>query len=652
MRRARHLGLMALAGILGVVVLVILPPATATASELAARSVPTAENPDFTPSGSKWQKWMVNILSSVLGAATPSGYKAEQIANQSRYNWGWETLNAQYGYNFANPNYAVAPDSYDDYILKKAEANSKINAYGNGPMRAPATKLAMFARAAGGAGAVYLGYEMGALLGAAGVNTVGGFFGFDANGAVCAPNGFDNDFQRWVFRTIAGQDCDLYDIAEDYIRNQDASVKYSANKCWQGAGCHVITGLLLAPGNNAQVLGIYCGSFPTLPAGWSYTRTPGSGSPLGSGGSFGTCTAPSGYLTPFRMTAPYDPGDWVLKNAQSQTVGTFSNSDINRIGEDPERVMTCKVTYVDNSTLQKISTPFTESQGVVAETTCPNTPVGKTPKSVKITNDKRSGSTINAPGTGETMFEQPTTPEYQQWHDTYPECATGACKLDLRRISPIPAVSCFDLEVGCPDWFTQPNKADVYECRYGIHTVELAECNVYAGIFQPGRTTSGAPYSNPNTGEWSGGQNSPTEDGTSMQRPVQNPESIRSCKYGSNPANWFLEGGQCLMEWSFTPRQTVVDVSFNAASEAWTGKPPQQIAEAVSNVTINAAGSGCLIVPSWHGESPTGSGICSGPLAQLPLLSQLATGALVVIVVFQLVRRQIAAMVNYNQGQD
>jgi hypothetical protein len=214
-------------------------------------------------------------------------------------------------------------------------------------------------------------------------------------------------------------------------------------------------------------------------------------------------------------------------------------------------------------------------------------------------------------------------------------------------VSPTPAVSCFDLEDGCPGWFDDPSKASVYKCYYGVHDVGLTECNVYAGLFTPGRTEVGAPYSDPSTGTWSGGQNSPTEGQDAMSRAVQDPETVRQCDMtteGFNPIGWMLKGGQCLLEWAFVPRPLVIEAAAAGGGHAWDHKAPAVVAGMVGSIALAPSASGCSRSVTLMGVSFNIIDACSGPMAALATTSRLVTGCAFGFMVLLVLRRQVAGM--------
>lgn len=626
---------------------------------LAPLPATAADTPDFTPSGSKWRAYMINILGSVLGGALPPGFKAEQIANQFQYNHSWDQFAAQHGYsaNSRNVNGDLMPipkpgqGTYDDYVIAEYEKQMQKGGKGNKPFAAPATKPLGFAKTVGGALAVFTAFEVGNYLGAAGTNLAGGWFGFDPQGAVCGGT-TDGTLLSGALRYLSGQDCSMFDLSAEYTANGDAGI---------------VAGPLIYGSYKFEYLGTF------TPAGWPYgvacakiTGTVPTGMNLygkdqaGVTRSFGPGAAGQSSDS---QSCPAGRTHWygVWKTGAASTYITAvpvwianANTPDTKVAEtsmtqaDPDRQMDCKVTNTDGTSQTSTGPVYKESSGAVSPPACPPTPAGKTPAKIEV-NDRQLGG-----GPTTEVTEQPVTPEYQEWAEDYPECAGGACKLDLKKKT-TPRVSCFDLEQGCLGWFEDPAKTDNYVCTYGAHDVDLAECNVYSGLFQPQRVEIGSAYSDPTTGAWSGGQTSPKSGTKAMQSTVQNPELQRSCDFsglGFDPVGWVLKPIQCAFEWAFIPRPSVAELSFAQVADVWADKPPGAIAAAVDSMNLTGSATGCSITTTYKGTTTPIVDACGGFMSALATFTRFATLALMAFAVFAQVRRQIAGMVNYNVGQD
>lgn len=628
----RTLRTAAAAAALGVL-LAFAAPAAAMAAEVPASGVKSStgdpNGDDYwgasnLQSNSKWRKYMLNITGSVLGSAMPNSWQAEQAANnfmaqKSNTNLGLteEQFNAMMG----NRNFSVdvngnvqqiaqGQGTYDDYVLKQYQ-DTQAGKGTTKPISPPATKTGALTKTIGGAVSAVGAYSIAAGLTAGGLDHSGSWLGFDANGVVCSATQ-DDSLGSWAMRTFSGQNCDAFDQASSYIANNDTIG--SLTLTFNG-----VTVTYTGPGgdNRTDQYGTaypykYC--YSGLPvytgSGWPGTGyqlqhqilkppvpDPNTWSPSarGWGGwifdSWGSVTENGGQYncTGNTVSLPGLVGGGTYSNYArgpairivSTTTGATVASPVTN-HPDPSRTLECDVTYTDGTVATAVGPAYHETDGKMQPPACPPTPTGKTPDKVAV-KQKTAGQA------DQTLSTQDVTPAFKNWLTQYPECATGACLLDLIDVhDPTKGKSCFDTDAGCPDWFDDPNKATDYKCRYGTKTVDLSECYVYSGLWKPGRTAAGSPYSDPTTGVWSGGQNAPDGATKAMSQTVQNPDSVRSCDFstieGFDPVGWILRGGQCLMEWTFIPRQGVVDAATAATEESWQGSTPGKIGAAIAGV--------------------------------------------------------------------
>lgn len=649
MRRRLHL----IAAAVIVLGLVFAMPSAATAATVSA-SVSSEVPPDgYIPSKSKWRAYMINVMGSVLGSATPKPWQREQLAN--RYAQGGlpsgEQLNQMYGYTrlerdpvtgTLRPEAPSGSGTYDDIVIGERD---KIR---NGTTTRPGQKIPATAANALMKGATVLSaFSFGTMLGSAGTNLAGSFFGFDANGTVCAQTsnlGFGGD----MLNLISGQDCSGWMLNEAYIPNFDATGQSSltyAGVTWVYRGvnaqfadnlghdyCFNATSATLPPG----VASI---QYKNNSGGWISMTTFAAGSRCNNVGGSNRVTT----LVP--NTVAGGRADVILRFAL--TGGGY----VDRVtaSNDPTRHQTCKVTFTDGTSASADGPGYTESSGDFAPAQCPPTPPGKVVDNITLTE--------NGNGPAKELYSEDTTDAFKEWA-AQDECATGACLLDLLVKTPSGIyVSCFDLEEGCAGWFEDPAKGDTYTCRYGTQEKDLAECNVYSGLFTPGRLAVGAPYSDPLTGSWSGGQSSGRPDRDAMGQTVQNPAATyRSCDgmnvTGFDPIGFVMRPIQCALEWAAIPRPLVAEASFAGVADVWAGKPPGAIAEAVDEMTLTGGATGCAIATTYKGTTAPLVDACGGFMQGLATFSRLATTAMMIVLVFGQVRRQIAGMVNYNVGQD
>jgi hypothetical protein len=207
-----------------------------------------------------------------------------------------------------------------------------------------------------------------------------------------------------------------------------------------------------------------------------------------------------------------------------------------------------------------LSANFTETDPVFAKIVCPVIPDGLVAAHQKV---EELGGTSPA-----VVSDTDTTPDYQSFGTSYPECASGSCQLTLTSTG---ADSCFVTPGPCAGWFTDPDKATKFQCTYGTHVVALSQCNVYSPTFDPAKVATGTPYADPVTGTTNGVQSGATADSQTFGSTVQSPDSGRACFPTGwavfNPVEWVMKPVQCAMQWSFIPRTSVM----NADNESIRG---------------------------------------------------------------------------------
>lgn len=623
----------------------------------------------FTPSVNKPRAFMINVLGSVLKGATPDKWRREMLANLNRYNHSWEGLAAQFGTDPANPNYSGSPDKYDDYVLKNLEQKKKGGTKGK-PMTSPATKASPLRKGVAGVGNGVLAITMMPIGFAIGTG-ITQMFGFDPDTGVCSQ---EDGFLRDAMLSITGANCSAWEFDNSYEINNDVDDAFSTIKVCQPSTsrCIELVGSGWITVGDTPPAFLYCveysgGGYPNN--GWrgefigkdglalqtrvaqpnfrTHNWAPHSNvcAPYWTGAKYASeiiATGPEGFLGGLRMSGP---------------LGAAVNGEVHEPDLDPVRTVTCSIAASDGHTYTADSLPYREGSGSISPPQCPELPDGVRPLSVGLSENGPNGSTPM--GDPETV-----TPEFAHWWDTYPECREGQCKLDLR-VKPEgggPAIlSCFDLGQQCADWFEQPNKEDLYQCRYGIHDVVLAECAVYSGVFKPDRITVGAPYSDPETGEWSGGQSSPGIANDMMNSPVQNPDSARECFAEGwavfNPVEWVLTPIRCAFEWAFVPRTTVIALEAHRLTTAFDGRAIGQIAGMVNDWDYNVSMAGCSITAPWAPTIPGQPGqldnmkivnVCPGSEFEiLGTLAKVVTSVAFALMVFLAMKRYVGKSVDY-----
>lgn len=613
----------------------------------ASTVVPVASVQAATENGassSKARAWMVNVTSSVLKGATPKSWQREQLANQNRFNFSWEKLEAEMGIPVDVPEGQLITDGYfdtpqtkADYDLKMAQQNVKGGPNGK-RNTVPSTKMGKFTNAVAGGTAAIVGAEFGFAVG----QGVSENLGFDVAGGLCAPT-FE-DFG--LIGLLTGADCaGILNFDGEYIINTDAvgmpagwgsksnALRHNWGNDTPPAGSTPATAtvdFLEAP--------TFHDTTPTMKMkgtrsgyctnnGWnsslSYTsyfkhltRTDMSdkffngvleSDTAGSlGRSFGYPCAENNpathtVTTNTATTAPSGYGfDRIVFYASTGNVTWYPEGHVlwtPAVSADPDRVLECDVTGSDGVTYSQQTAAFKESDGGLPAPECPTLPDGVTAFNHTVTEETPGGG-----AEPKELFSQDTTPEYQAFIAEYPECESGACKLDLKKKGGTLLPSCFDLDSACADWFADANKADNYQCTFGARDVALEECNVYEGVFKPERLAVGAPYSDPETGVWSGGQSATTPGTALMGRAISDPDFARNCfdsiGWGDfNPAEWVLRPIQCAFEWAAIPRPVVVQAAVEEVDANWKSTQLGSFTNAVSSYAFTPPANGCNGIP-------------------------------------------------------
>jgi hypothetical protein len=636
-RRRRSLRGVVIAALSALLVLAV--PATAQANI----PVPGAPNP-------------VNILPSIVRGSLPvvGGTAAQNYLAVLLYKYGrnaqfWQAVSAQ----------TAGTATAGQISLVQST---------NGTWQMPATKLNTLTKVVGGVGTVIGGYTAGITIGAGTLDVLRdiGVLGFDPDGAVCGAVGT-------TFAPLLGADCTAFEqIPEGFEINTDASAGTFGLLCntastycmqmtspvaytWKPSStwhsglrlCFdrtVGSGVPLSP-NRLFVQSTGTGGSPVgisgiaATVGWVEMNVVAYTGPMGTGSQYNpdplVCPAGSDVVGTFNWTGSPSSGvTWGIPAVPTAIKFGTSGTPIQQMSGDPLRQLQC-IIVASGSTFSALSETFRESDGVLPTPVCPQVAGGLTLESTEIRELNLDD------GTWLTLWSESTTPEFQAAGTLAPECANGTCMLDLLKNG----VSCFQAPTACLDWFTDPNKASTYSCKYGTHVVDLSECTIYAPAFQPGSTTTGDTYGDPTTGQ-----------------PVTNPNptagtdpdgSGQAC-YPSgwavfNPLEWVYRPITCAAEWAFVPEQTVVDAEFARVETALAGTAPAQMALVVGSWDIQPVVTGCKIeYQHWDtGQTLPLVDACVEPMAGLATLSRLVSFIGVSVLVANVVRRQIAGMVDY-----
>lgn len=260
--------------------------------------------------------------------------------------------------------------------------------------------------------------------------------------------------------------------------------------------------------------------------------------------------------------------------------------------------MKCTITLVGGGSVSgPASATYKDTDPTYPVAECPTLTEGQIPSGVQFWS--------STPGEPDSkLSEQSVTPEYEEFRETFPECATGTCMLDLKGPD---GVSCFAVQTGCVSWFEDPAKEENFTCTYGGTAVSLSECSLYAPTFKPQNQASGHVYADPETGA---AVDSPTalaqEQGAGVwSNGVQDPEQERQCFPTGwailNPVEWVVKPVQCALEWAFVPRESVVTTKLATITTAMNGTLPGELVTVISGWAIVSPGDGCggITVDVW-----------------------------------------------------
>lgn len=576
----------------------------------------------LTPSSSKLRSYMINTLGKVLGKATPKAWQAEQLANQYRYNADWESVDAAVnGVPRWDP---TSPSSYDDYVLAHAEAQFPGAAKGGTSGRAyapPATKAGGFSKvigAAGGAATALTGFSFGTAIG----RGIDQLLGIDVDGTVCSSSA------AGLLSMVTGADCSpVSNTIPADLQNSGviAGSQLGGTVCGNTGGCisSLSVQAVLAPSwSNGGVIRICAQGTGSGGAGWdahvsvwAHGASAGStsyswpvlGTPTkGAGGSV-PCSTPfeddSAYFGPSGSTVAWSSLAAAQAGAQTIVVDCAAPAGSNcsspsavgmvEMPSDPVRHFRCVVTATDGSTYQADSDGFTETDSALPVPSCPALPDTKVPQAIDVHEVGGGQDTV--------VGHQDATDDYKAQRTNFPGCDEGACGLDLQIADDAGTfTSCFLLDSDpnpCVDWFKDPDRATKYQCTFGGQVVDISECFLYSGVFDPTRRAAGAAYSDPNTGTWSGGQSTPTEGQAAMGNTVTSPAGPRTCDVpqssGFDPIGFVMRPVECALEWAFVPDPVRVQVSLGGADQAWQQTTPAMVAASVASWKVTPSVTGC-----------------------------------------------------------
>ena len=532
----------------------------------------------------------VNVLPSVLSGAKPTVSYAEYLALMTR--------------QFAkDPRFWNAVGAINAGTASPGQITLVQNEQGR--FAVPATKPQQLLKVAGNALSALSSASVGMWMGDTFSRSV---LGFD-DGKVCEMN-------NGVLSTIAsftnGVDCGAWQAELDAAyQNVDATAgNFGAQSCKTATpgDCIELVNIIPSPISGWPDARTMCfkATFSLSSTITFYTNLAATGGSWGSttmGNSFQTETVRcnsvlgAGSTTHSRQYSCLAPAScWPLR--YSVNSAGVAAQPVQTSTADPSRTMKCTITLVGGGSVSgPASAPYKETDATYPVAECPSLTEGQIPSGVQFWS--------STPGKPDTKLgEQTITPEYQEFRETFPECSTGTCMLDLKGPD---GVSCFAVQTGCVSWFEDPDKAEKFSCTYGGTAVALTECSLYAPTFKPQNQATGHVYGDPETGAAVNSQTAlAQETGAGVWAPsVQDPSTERKCFPEGwamlNPVEWVMKPVQCALEWAFVPRTSVVNAKLDTMKTAMNGTLPGELVAVISGWTIISPGDGCggITVDVW-----------------------------------------------------
>lgn len=519
----------------------------------------------------------VNVLPSTAaalrttGIATPAATQAwvYYLYNAAKTPEFWQAVNAQKSGTATAGQLTLVQQAADDF-------------------KVPATKAASLLKVAGGVGVALTGLEVGGMMG----NGALELFGFDVDGTVCPNTGTDPI--GLVAEWASNADCTAWDLPAEFIPNTDSPGGFSVTIVDNRGRTLTYTGKVPRPIAPQETPYYWCftSTNPDDNANGSvwFRRAGSSGAGESITTQFGSSACPVtndvAFMTVAGRTSNGSPlGTFTPYDFEWSTTGSGSWSQPASSSADPDRTISCQVTGSDGIVYDAQTETFRESMvSAIPAPVCPVLPPEVYPERIKI-------DELGGPQPAE-LYNEPTTPEYQQFQQTFPDCDSGTCMLDLLKNDK----SCFQTPADCLDWFSDPNKTSTYSCTYGSVAVDLAECNVYAPSFTSD-PSAGTQYGDPTTGEALPSTVPNTRDAQYSNGSVADPSQPRQCMptgWGVlNPIEWVLRPVQCALEWAFVPRQSVIEAQLGTLLPLYVDTMPGQLHLAVSDWSFTAPPTNC-----------------------------------------------------------
>jgi hypothetical protein len=434
-------------------------------------------------------------------------------------------------------------------------------------------------------------------------NAVSAWSGIDTKGTVC-------DMQAGVFKTLlaAGNDFNCPDVATP----ADPTAIAAAAAGVTGTSC-----LASDPASCLTMVAEYATGYPVTswgyePSFYCFTET-GTATIANlwftGASAFSGSASGQGFPSPSSGAGLYDPGysspcasgTKTAYLSPGTTIGAF---DVNPEYDSAHAASAPTVAHTAGGTMGTLECEQTGSDGEMYDGLTASFDTHVKPWPAYLCEVMPSGvypittaEYLNKGGNSSLVWGPVTTSTpYKDWRTAYPECTDGSCALTVTRIAN-PADTCLTNADGCEDWFTDPTKTDDWECQYGVHIVDLSECNVLSQYYKPAAQANGTAYADPATGDAIASKTSPSEDTKNFADPTQDPSADRQCfpsGWGAlNPLEWVMRPVQCAIEWAFVPRASVVDDDLNQVETAWADTPPARLGLIVTGWNFNVVPTGC-----------------------------------------------------------
>lgn len=200
---------------------------------------------------------------------------------------------------------------------------------------------------------------------------------------------------------------------------------------------------------------------------------------------------------------------------------------------------------------------------------------------------------VTSTGT-QTVYEY-TAPEWvQDIPVEFPNCLSGECTLRLYKQVPLPHQYCGEAAVGCPDWWTDPNKADNYECQFGAYPVPLGQCSIYRkpGEVKPntrvdvdpdGKVKVNPPVVSTDPDDFVEIDTITPVPPVPPVPPVADPtvDTVGECFPSGwgvlNPVEWVYRPIKCAFVWAFIPPDGAVEDEIETWRDGILDRPPFSI---------------------------------------------------------------------------